>query len=155
MITGHWSTTGLSDLEVRHSRRAEKPKRPISTKEVTQEPVNAAEELLNKYMVEYCLPCLCSVLCLLCLLLFCLYVFLLLKQSCEQMEKPIFNFWPFLVSCCCGPPQVLREEESQQVMTSSSSSSSSRFLLKKEKPAPRPPTPRVEEPPEVRRRCCV
>ncbi|XP_024915753.1 cilia- and flagella-associated protein 91 [Cynoglossus semilaevis] len=83
---------GLSDLEVRHSRRVEKPKRPISTKEVTQEPVNAAEELLNKYM-------------------------------------------------------VLREEESQQVMTSSSSSSS-RFLLKKEKPAPRPATPRVEEPPK-------
>lgn len=149
MITGHWSTTGLSDLEVRHSGRAEKPKRPISTKEVTQEPVNAAEELLNKYMVKS-MATVSSVS-----YVSSSSVFLLLKQSCEQMEKPIFNFWPFLVSCCCGPPQVLREEESQQVMTSSSSSSSSRFLLKKEKPAPRPPTPRVEEPPEVRRRCCV
>lgn len=66
MITGHWSTTGLSDLEVRHSGRAEKPKRPISTKEVTQEPVNAAEELLNKYMVKSMATGVLSPLSLLC-----------------------------------------------------------------------------------------
>lgn len=37
-------------------------------------------------------------------------------------------------------PQALRDEQIKESL---------RFLIKKEKPAPRPTTPKVEEPPEV------